>query len=228
MKKIISFSLWGGNKKYTVGAIKNALLAKIIYPDWICRFYIGLSVPKEISDTLKCFDNTEVIQMESEGDWTSMFWRFLAASDEEVGVFISRDSDSRLSFREKICVDSWLDSDKNFHSIRDHKGHDIPILGGMWGCRNGILNNMKSLVDIYNKGDFWQVDQNFLTSQIYPRVYGDMICHDDFYTNKFPNSVKIPHVKTEETSKEFVGKPFEFNDISCHDGEPWQPASIWK
>ena len=38
MKKIIAFSLWGDQPKYTVGAIKNADLAKEIYPDWTCRF----------------------------------------------------------------------------------------------------------------------------------------------------------------------------------------------
>jgi len=34
MKKIISFSLWGDNPVYTQGAIRNAELAKEIYPDW--------------------------------------------------------------------------------------------------------------------------------------------------------------------------------------------------
>ena len=48
MKKIISFSLWGDNPKYTIGAINNAKLSQSIYPDWICRFYCGKSVPEEI------------------------------------------------------------------------------------------------------------------------------------------------------------------------------------
>jgi len=37
MKKIISFSLWGDNPIYTQGAIRNAELAKEVYPDWVCR-----------------------------------------------------------------------------------------------------------------------------------------------------------------------------------------------
>ena len=48
MKKIISFSLWGDNPKYTNGAIENADLALEVYPNWICRFYVGTSTPKEI------------------------------------------------------------------------------------------------------------------------------------------------------------------------------------
>ena len=48
MKKIISFSLYGTESKYTHGALCNAELAKVIYPEWICRFYCGESVPREI------------------------------------------------------------------------------------------------------------------------------------------------------------------------------------
>ena len=50
--KIISFSLWGNNPKYTIGAIRNAELAKIIYPDWMCKFFVGSDTPVNIIDTL--------------------------------------------------------------------------------------------------------------------------------------------------------------------------------
>ena len=45
MKKVISFSLWGPDPKYAIGAIKNAELALKYYPDWICRYHIGSSTP---------------------------------------------------------------------------------------------------------------------------------------------------------------------------------------
>ncbi len=44
--KIISFSLWGQNPKYLTGAIRNAVLVKQIYPDWVCRFYVDNKVVK--------------------------------------------------------------------------------------------------------------------------------------------------------------------------------------
>jgi hypothetical protein len=81
MKKVISFSLWGDNPKYTIGAIKNAELTPIIYPGWISRFYCGLSVPSNIIETLKSLPNTEVIMMDVDGDWSGMFWRFYACDD---------------------------------------------------------------------------------------------------------------------------------------------------
>ena len=59
MKKVISFSLWGNDRKYTIGAIENAKLAKEHYPGWTCRYYIGKSVPEDITEQLKKFENTE-------------------------------------------------------------------------------------------------------------------------------------------------------------------------
>jgi len=45
MKKVISFSLWGDNQNYVIGAVLNADVAKEEWPDWICRFYIAPTVP---------------------------------------------------------------------------------------------------------------------------------------------------------------------------------------
>lgn len=203
MNRVISFSLWGNNPKYTIGAIKNAELANSIYPEWISRFYIGKSVPNNIIDDLRNIQNTEIIEMNEDGDWTSMFWRFLACEDSD--VMLSRDTDSRLSLREKYAVDEWLSSDKDFHIMRDHPYHNTVILGGMWGCRNGILSNIKELLTNYIKGNFWQVDQNFLRDIIYPLVRDTSFVHDEFFEKKpFP---------TKRKDYEFVGDVFDENDI---------------
>ncbi len=45
MKKIISFSLWGNNKKYLNGALLNYSAQPYIYPDYKCRFYIDETHP---------------------------------------------------------------------------------------------------------------------------------------------------------------------------------------
>ena len=47
--------------------------------------------------------------------------------------------------------------------------------------------NMTSLIKNYNKGDFWQVDQNFLTEVIYPIIKEDSCVHDEFFEHRpFP------------------------------------------
>jgi len=206
MKKIISFSLWGDNPKYTIGAIRNAELIETIYPGWIGRFYCGKSVPVKIIEKLKSLPQTEVIIMDEDGDWSGMFWRFYACEDSD--IMLSRDTDSRLSNREKLAVNEWLQSDKNFHIMRDHPYHNTEILGGMWGVKNGILKNIKQMIGEYNKGNFWQVDQNFLRENIYPLVINNSFVHDS-YSNYNIESKPFP---TERINKEFVGDVFDENE----------------
>lgn len=208
MKRIISFSLWGNEPKYTIGAIKNADLAKEIYPGWVCRFYLGKSVPIKIIEELTNRENTEIYIMNELGNWTGMFWRFYPASEFDVDVMISRDTDSRLNMREKMAVDEWLESDKSFHIMRDHPYHATEILGGMWGVRGQALLSMKQLIHQYTKGDFWQVDQNFLKEKIYPVIMNDVCVHDEFFEKKL---YPAPREKNR-----FVGQAFDEYDNLLH------------
>jgi protein O-GlcNAc transferase len=204
MKKVISFSLWGNDPKYTIGAIKNAELADQIYPGWEPWFYVGSSTDKSIVNSLKD-RNSKVIEMNEEGDWNGMFWRFLPASHSDVGVMISRDTDSRLNLREAFAVNDWLKSDFQFHIMRDHPAHATQILGGMWGVKAPLLRDMDVLIEQYQKGNFWQVDQNFLREVIYKKVYQVAMVHDPFFEKKpFP---------TQRQNYEFVGDVFDENDI---------------
>lgn len=204
--KIVSFCLWGTNPKYTIGAIKNANLTNIIYPGWISRFYCSQSVPNNIIEELKNIKNTQII-MTLNDDWTCMFNRFLPASERDVEVMLSRDTDSRLNFREKSAVDEWMKSYKSFHIMRDHPWHNTQILGGMWGVKYPKLKRMKQMIDEYTKGNFWQVDQNFLRDKVYSLVMNDCMVHDEFFV--YNNSKPFP---TKRLGQEFVGESFDEND----------------
>lgn len=203
MNKVISFSLWGDNPKYTIGAIRNSELAKIIYPEWTVVMHIANDVPLEVVNTL--LNNSVQLIRYQEGSWNSMFWRFLNADSND--IVISRDCDSRLNYRERAAVDEWLNSNKDFHIMRDHRCHAVPILGGMWGSRNGILKGISSMISNYNKGEYdnkWQVDQNFLRDIVYPIVKDKSIVHDEFFEKKpFP---------TQRIGNEFVGAAFNYDD----------------
>ena len=119
MKKIITFSLWGDSPKYCCGAILNAQLAFEHYRDWECWFYYDDSVPKSYISILNGFDNCRTIHV-TDGTWGA-FWRFAAMQPDT--IVLSRDTDSRLSLREKRIVDEWLASDKKLCTIRDHAAH---------------------------------------------------------------------------------------------------------
>ena len=195
-KKIISFSLWGDNECYNYGALENALLAKTIYPGWICRFYIGKNVIKDVINKLEKLDNVEIVKMnKKDQNKHGMFWRFIPAFENNVNIMISRDTDSRLNSREKLAVDEWLNSDKDFHIIRDNEsGHKTRILGGMWGCRNNICYKFKSLFyNFYNniKNKKYGQDQKFLT-KLYTYIYDKAYIHDNYnhYKEEKINKIK--------------------------------------
>ena len=208
--KVISFSLWGDNPIYTVGAIRNAELAETIYPDWQCWFYVGTSVPSSVVNDLEAKANCTVINMEEESDnfFAPSFWRFYPASLPEVDVMISRDTDSRLNLREKHAVDVWLESDKGFHIMRDHPWHTTEMLAGMWGVKKGSISSMAKMCVGYTKGEFKQVDQNFLREKVWSLVGDNCVVHDEFFSNKpFPSG---------RVGKEFVGMAFDENDAPLH------------
>ena len=209
MKKVISFSLWGNDPKYTIGAVRNSELAKTFFPDWICRFYIDKnSVPVDIVEKLR--ENSSEIIHTGEGNWDGMFWRFYAAEDSD--IMISRDCDSRLSQRDKVVVDEWLASGRKFHIVRDHPWHTTEILGGLWGVRDGLLTNIRRLITDWcasRPTGFVQVDQNFLRDVVYPMVKSDAFVHDEFLKYN-SDAHKINHVRV---NKEHLGGVFDANDI---------------
>lgn len=179
MNKIISYSLWGNNTRYTIGAIQNAKLAHYYYPGWVSRFYCGRDVDPYILNSISDIKDTEIVLMDEPVDWTGMFWRFYAAADSD--IMISRDSDARISRREACAVKDWISSNNDFHIMRDHPYHARPIMGGMWGCRNGILSNIKNLIHQFNKSNRYEIDQEFLAHTVYPIVNTNCTVHDPFY-----------------------------------------------
>ncbi len=184
MKKVISYSLWGANPLYTYGAIHNARLAKEIYPDWVCRFYVeDRSVPKDVIQALEDA-GAEIVPMYGNMYCKGSLWRFKVMFDEDVDVFIVRDADSRLDYREKLAVDEWLDSGSWYHVMRDHPHHgpiEHPMFAGMFG---GKVQATKEIADEYHVFmNFPQnyargCDQNFLRDHVWDRAKDSMLCHD--------------------------------------------------
>lgn len=100
-KRVISFGLYGSKPKYTQGAVRNAELAKVYFPGWVCRFYVTSDVPKDILDKLKAL-GSEIYDIPTGMGYTSgMFWRFMVAGDKTIDRYIIRDTDSRLNARDR-------------------------------------------------------------------------------------------------------------------------------
>mgnify|MGYP006282694795 CR=1 FL=1 len=183
MKQVISFSLYGNEPRFSVGAIKNAQLAQRFFPGFTVRYYYGKSVPKWVLSTLLLFPQVELIKVDEEENSISRTWRFMACLDPDVDVVLSRDVDARLSLREAEAHQEFMDSEFGFHIIRDHPtGHNYVISAGMFALKTaayGQLMHDKLLEHEFSNE--YMADQNFLAFAIYPAVANDCLVHDPYY-----------------------------------------------
>ncbi|PIP89523.1 MAG: hypothetical protein COW01_03605 [Bdellovibrionales bacterium CG12_big_fil_rev_8_21_14_0_65_38_15] len=213
VKKVISYSLWGDLAKYRQGAIENCRLAKIYYKDWISRFYIDKSIDESFKSKLVDL-GAEVIEFDRGVINSGMFWRFTVFSDPSVDIAIIRDTDSRLSARESLAVNEWLESGKKLHVIRDHPLHGRLIMGGMWGAKASSLRDIQDQIVLYSPKDERDIDQVFLEEYIYKKFKRDNVfAHDCFFDfEKQKNTFQI-----NRKDYEFVGEVF--NDIGVREND---------
>lgn len=199
MIKYITYCLWGDNKVYTYGTVENVIIAKELFTDWTVRVHYNDTVPSFIIEWLSRQDNVDLVHHPGETKSAlNMYWRFEDFSIPDATV-ICRDADSRLSERELGFVNEWLQSDKDFHIIRDHKHHTVTILGGTLGVRNNCLislpvrtntNNINDqlykflpimeVMKLYLQGIGYTgycIDQMFLSSQVYPYIILNTVVH---------------------------------------------------
>lgn len=204
MKKIIAYSLWGDNPKYTEGAVINAKQAKELYPGWIARFYCGESVPEGIRTRLRQA-GAEVLTVPGINDNRGKFWRFWALEDSSAERILLRDTDSRLTRRERAAVAEWERSGLAGHIMRDHPYHSMPVMGGMWGCTGNIFQDIKACITAFSPVDAYDQDQIFLEKFIYPRLLAKGCCIHDAFFRYERTALPFP---TPRKNFEFVGEAF--------------------
>ena len=177
--KLISFSLFGNDPLYQVGAVENTRICVDLYPGWLLRFYVGESIPADVREQLTARGNAEIIPMTGlREDWWSTFWRFRALRDDYLDTTMFRDCDSRPDERERAAVDEWLASGAEFHIMRDHPEHGMPILAGMWGCTRDGSRRVRDKVP-YEPGpvEHYLADQLWLRDVVYPVAVSRAVIH---------------------------------------------------
>ena len=211
--KILAFSLYGQDPVYTIGAVKNALLHKKIFVDWEMRVYHNNTVPKKILEQLQD-NNVTLINVGEDTGYRGSLWRFLQAG-ENIERFISRDTDSRISKRDECAVEEWIESDKNFHIIREHPiGHNWVINAGMWGCKGNVLTNLSSIMNDFlsrfdSKNNKYS-DQIFLKEVVYPLTKNNSLIHDEYF-NYEQTGVAIKRDRKLDDFA-FIGESIDEND----------------
>lgn len=207
MNKIIAISVWGNNPRYSVGAIRNAELAKELFPDWKVRIYHDTEVNSIHIEELKNFQNVELIDFSPLSNIIApCFWRFYSLFESKDNITLIRDSDSRLSKREQKYVNNWLISDEKYFIIRDHVRHyDFPMLAGMWGYKGHMQTSFYDNMIKYAKNNFYTVDQIYLREVIWEEAsqnsYIIGILENEEFKESRPNI--LPH---------FVGQGYDEND----------------
>lgn len=230
-KWVISYGLYGNSEKYTAGALKNVELAKIYYPNWICRFYVASDVDAGTIQLLQSHSHVEVVRIpDGEGEVAGMFWRFMVAADPKVERYLVRDTDSRLSARERMAVEEWIaitsepdgrtklpigdrgdnDDTPYIHIMRDHVNHCIVMNGGMWGGIRGAIPDFKKMIDDWVYKDSYSSDLHFLEEMVWPLIIKNQMAHDSYCCDHFDNASPFPTKRS--MLYEHVGQVFSALD----------------
>ena len=213
--KAVSFSLFGSQRIYLIGALRNAELYLKFFPGWQCIFYCEKeSVPTHIVTGL--MERGARVRPYSRLEYPNgMFSRFLIADDPTVERFICRDVDSRPSQREVNAVNAWIESGRSCHIMRDHPYHATLIMGGLWGAKAGVLRNVEQSIKqfsrakfVYNRETQYGADQEFLIRHLWPKARNDSLIHDSCRVHgltgePFPDGL---------TEGDFVGSIYDAED----------------
>lgn len=181
MKKNVSFSLFGKDLKYYYGAEKNCELFNDLLPDWEVKIYYHtqFSMMDEIEKlrNLKCnLIDVSTIDININKNLIDhpipYFWRFFSFFDDSINI--SRDLDSRLTYREVKYIKRWIDGGKPYFVIRDHPWHS-QYPAGLFGIR-GYQNNFKPFCEKFINDNtlLWGHDQIILDEFMKNVPYSDI------------------------------------------------------
>jgi hypothetical protein len=242
-KRIITFSLFHHNSQrflqYYGGLVQNVRAVYELLPGWSVRVYYEQSLEPFIDIIRKLGVETIAMQIQPEFSERARLWRFLAADDDAVEAFLSRDSDSRITQREVILIEEWIRSNRSVHCIRDHERHFGPILGGMWGAytapfRRMINGSLYEKLSYLNFSENPNADELFLQLSVWPSIINDVLVHDSFIAlhqyclNYSHTCVPFPQSAREFTHG-YVGQQHSPSTyIYCTSDRCWQMQVPWR
>lgn len=209
-KKVIAMSLYGANPRYVQGALENAELVQRDWRGWTLRIYYGNGVPQAALHNLTTMGVELVhVKLREQSPRLCMYWRFQALEDRNATRVIIRDADARLTLRDRSAVLEWENSNRLFHTMHDNRYHNVPILGGMWGAVNGLLNP-RILEDWRQSGQDqgYGNDQGWLRAVVWPLVKNNTLNHASFLCGQW-GAAEWPGFPTKRLNdRDFVGNVY--------------------
>jgi hypothetical protein len=235
--KLISYTLYGDNPRYTQPLILNVKLSNQFYKEWQIRVYHDDTVPIEIVSILR-ENSVSLINIKDTiySNFAPKFWRFLPVFENNYDIIIFRDSDSILTQRESNYVNDWVDSSFDFHIIRDHNLHISPILAGMFGIKKNYFSLFEQQLLSYKKlthSTKYNADQLFLGNYVYNKIIKNCLIHTSYFAFYGEKFVRIDKVidSTNFIGSVYINETNENSTIINYDfiiGIPYELAKFLK
>lgn len=199
--KIISYSLWGDSEIYNYGIVENALVAKDKLPEFKIYVFYNNTILSKILDILKKLDNVVLILINNtEKSAINMIWRFKPCFFSNSIVFV-RDCDSLINERDIFVINHFVNSKFKISSVKDNPAHlKYTLIGGGWGCKNGILKKYSNYFNNFakNKLNIRGLDQDLLIQIYYENINNiELYIPKTFINNHFYEK-KITYIENNE------------------------------
>jgi len=218
MRITFSFSLYGDNRKYSDPLFTNIEVIKSNFNIFEIYIYFDNSVPSSVVNELKK-RGANLLQMKANYNTAAekMSWRYNPILNNINDCCIIRDADSIITDREIELIKEWLNTSYNFHIIRDHPLHNMPIMGGLFAVKKGLFDNFKKIYDTkftkYISLDY-NGDQLFLAHEIYPLVVNESLIQTSCFSFMFE---KVLFIKKAKNPANYIGSVyFGDHDYNIH------------
>ena len=131
------------NPKYYIGLKENINFIQNRFPKAIIHLWFGSDVEESYLNDIS-MNNVTIKKLDITGH-ELMTHRFLSIDEPNVDIMFSRDADSMISEREINFINEFISSPFLLHTIRDHCGHFVPIMAGLFGIKKKLLqiHNLK-------------------------------------------------------------------------------------
>lgn len=173
-----------------------------------------LLVPKQVRNKLKILGAEIVLLNSSFMNIPSCLWKYLVADDSRVKYFMVRNNDRRISEKDNLLTQDWLNRTTNrdggnaVFCVRHNQSTDLskPFVPGLFGAHRSIFNNTLGgvkrvttlIANLTKLGVFDSLqkmndtENYFLNSVLWPMVKNMTLCYDDIKGDSMANFVQSP------------------------------------
>ena len=176
MKIIFSYVLFGNDCKYFEPLMRNISAVYDEFGELALIYIVGINIPRvwinefNLCDNVVFNDASELVHQPASLKMMARY-RVINEFPYSKTCFVFRDADSFISSGEFKIIKHWVHSEYVFSVVRDHTEHVMPIMGGLFCCKDDgtrflrkALQSLKSATDDFNDYGY---DQVFLDQYVY-------------------------------------------------------------